>query len=123
MQKIKEDISVCKPCSQIYEDLNDATEKNSVSEEIRNPRQIYNVKLSHNAASNEIPFNGKSEVARIIEQVPSSKGEYMQSLTLSSEHYCQFNYWHQSLVDIEGFCVKGSLVLQFDIAFEIIDGL
>ena len=123
MKKIKEDVSVCKPCSQIYKDLNDTTETNSVSEEVRNPRQIYNVKRSQNTAHNEIPDNGRSEVDRIIEQVQSSKGEYMQSLTLLSEHYCQFNYWHHSLVDIERFCVKGSSVLRFDTTFETIDGL
>ena len=123
MKKIREDVSVGKPCSQIYEDLNDTTETNSVSEEVRNPRQIYNVKRSQNTAHNEIPANGRSEVDRIIEQVQSSKGEYMQSLTLLPEHYCQFNYWHQSLVDIERFCVKGSSVLRFDTTFEIIDGL
>ena len=123
LKKIKENISMGKPCSQIYEDLKDTTDIKSVSEEVRNPKQIYNIKHSPKPDHNEVPVNDGSEVDRIIEQIQSSKGEYMQSLTLLSEHYCQFNYWHQSLVDIERFCVKGSSVLRLDTTFEVIDGL
>ena len=53
LKKIKENISMGKPCRQIYEDLKDTTDIKSVSEEVRNPKQIYNIKHSPKPDHNE----------------------------------------------------------------------
>ena len=106
---------------QIYENINTST-ANSVSMEVRNPMQIYNLQRASNSALS-VREKSSFQNDNLIRQIQKNNGIFMQLMKLLPKHYVQYNYEKNNLNDASRFCVHGSSVLHVDTTFEIIDNL
>ena len=118
---IKSNIEEDKLSSRIYENINTST-TNSVSMEVRNPMQIYNLHRASNSAPSGSEKNS-FEIDNLMSQIQENNVIFMQSMTLLPKHYIQYNYENKNLNDVSRFFVRGSSVLRVDTTFEIIDNL
>ena len=116
---IKDEILSDKPIAKIYKKRND-TQATDFSECIKNPKQLYNMKMRNVDASHDgsLPISTDD----VIKQIKWSEGAYMQSLTFRKDHFYHINYNRKSLNDIKKFCSKDFSVLRFDTTFEIVNG-
>eukprot|EP00112_Aurelia_sp_Birch-Aquarium-sp1_P016153 Seg3637.1 transcript_id=Seg3637.1/GoldUCD/mRNA.D3Y31 product="hypothetical protein" protein_id=Seg3637.1/GoldUCD/D3Y31 len=105
----------------VYKSLSTSEGGSSVSAELRNPRQVHNIKSSMKATRTQ-PKQGCDEIRDIVNQMRDGDAEkFTRSITILPTHYYSVHYLEESLKDIERFCVDGNSVQRVDTTFEIID--
>ena len=98
---IKSNIEEDKLSSRIYENINTST-TNSVSMEVRNPMQIYNLQRASNSAPSGSEKNS-FEIDNLMRQIQENNDIFMRSMTLLPKHYIQYNYENKNLNDVSRF--------------------
>ena len=95
--------------------------KISVAEEIRDPKQLWNLKNNLNKAKRESSSNSE-EVDRIVMAMKLEHGKsFIRNVTILPQYYVGFAFTDDCLEGVERCCVNSSSVFRFDTKFEIID--
>ena len=109
----------------VYESLSQPS-THSVSEELRKPRQVHNLKYakSHQEEVPEKHAEG-DEINRIVAQMRNTNTSepFTRVLNIFPKQYLSVHYLDQALNDVERFCVHGNSVFRVDTTFEIVDDL
>ena len=106
--------------SSIHNEVNHEA-KISVAEEIRNPKQLWNLKNNLNKAKRESSSNSE-EVDRIVMAMKLEHGKsFIRNVTILPKCYVVFAFTDDWLEGVERCCVNSSSVFRFDTKFEIID--
>ena len=103
----------------VYKDLTNV-DASSYSEQIRDPKQLWNLKL----ALKEPSEAKENEVDRIVSMMRKPDGlQFVRSVVLLPESFAIFAYTDNTLKNLEKFCVNENSVLRIDTTFEIVDGM
>ncbi len=112
-------------CEEVYKLHSNTCD--TVSGELRNPRQVHNIKhqMNKRAKENESLQPKTDEIEQIICQMRdgSEAEQFTRALTILPKHYFSIHFFDESLEDIERFCVNDSSVFRVNTTFEIIKNL
>ena len=127
LQEARSQLMDNKSTSSIYRAINEE-KKSTVGEELRNPRQLYNLKQSIDKKRDEaLPkqvHRNDSEVGCLVMQMRQSDTEPFIRSVVSLPSYCVATaFTDRTIKNIERFCVNGTSVFRCDTTFEIIDNL
>ena len=107
--------------SSIYNEVNHEA-KISVGEEIRDPKQLWNLKQNLNKTKRESSSN--SGVVRIVAAMKFEQGKiFIRNVTILPQYYVVFTFTDDCLEGGERCCVNSSSAFRCDTTFEIIDKL
>ena len=108
--------------SSIYNEVNHEA-KISVAEEIRDPKQLWNLKNNLNKAKRESSSNSE-EGDRIVVAMKVEDGKsFIRNVIILSQYYVVFPFTDGCLEGAERCCVSSSSIFRCDTKFEIIDKL
>ena len=108
--------------SLIYNKVNHEA-KISVGEEIRDPKQLWNLKQNLNKTKRE-SSNNSEEVDRIVAAMKLEQGErFIRNVTILPQYYVVFAFTDDHLDGVERCCVNSISVFRCYTTFEIIDKL
>ena len=94
--------------------------KISVAEEIRDPKQLWNLKSNLNKTKRESSSNSE-EVNRIVVAIKlEHEKSFMRNVTILSQYYVGFAFTDDCLEGVERCYVNSSSVFRCDTKFEII---
>ena len=97
--------------------------KISVAEEIRDPKQLWNLKNNLNETKRESSSNSE-KVDRIVVAIKLEHGKsFIRNLAILPQYYVVFALTDDCLEGVERCCVNRSSVMRCDTKFEIIDKL
>ena len=104
-------------CDQMYNSYS-RTSVATVSADVRNPRQIHNLKKNIEKRTKE----NQDEIERMVIQMRDNNAEsFTRAITILHTHFVSIHFLDENVADIYRFCVKGTSVFRADTTFEIID--
>ena len=93
--------------------------KISVPEEIRDPKQLWNLRNNLNKAKRESSSNSE-EVDRIVMAMKLEHGKsFIRNVTILPQYYVVFAFTDDCLEGVERCCVNSSSVFRCDTKFEV----
>ena len=100
-----------KSCTAVYENLASSS-LSSVSSELRNPKQVQNIKQAISrqdlaSQGNSTQCSSNDEMTRIVSQMRSTNSSelFTRLVTILPEHYFSVHFTDESIQDVEWFCV------------------
>ena len=114
-----------KSCAAVYENLASSS-LFSVSSELRNPRQVQNIKqaITHQdlaSQGNSTQSSSNDEMTHIVLQMRSTNSSELSTwlVTILPEHYFSVHFADESIQATEQFCVHGNSVFCIDTALKL----
>ena len=88
-------------------------------EEIRNPKQLWNLKQNLNKTKRE-SSRSKGKLDRIVAAMKLEQGKsFISNVIMSPQYYVVFAFTDDCLESVERYCVNSSSVFRCDTTFEI----